>query len=1498
MLELVLLVLAFACVLYNVNSVAVFFLLCAVGVVAHKRSNLDKRLNNLRDNLRDEFTRQNESLREELSDLRRLVRRAEARPGPIASVVPTVERKEPTAALAQSPSSVREPIVSPPQAPSSVQEPIVSPLEAPSSVQEPIVSPPQAPSSVREPIVSPPEAIPVAEEEKPIVPVLAASSAKTSEEIPPGVPGEAPVPFEPSLAATSSGAEMVCILTRTQYEALLYLGIDPNCGQHEHRSHADVDAWCHRGLGVVLRGAGPRGRPRFVFNVGAEAGTPPPARPSTVRPPETIPTIPAESVSRPAPEHTTTARQRLLKAQAMEEVLGTNWLNKLGIIILVLGVALFGIYELGELGPAGKVAMSYAVSLVLLGGGIYLERRERYVILGRTCIGGGWALLFFTSYALNHVTAMRVLASETTDLVLMLAVAGAMVVHTLRYRSQLVTGLSFLLAFTTVALSHDDVYSLSAGAVLAVGLVTIVVRLNWFELEVFGILSSYLNHLYWLYRILGPNGAQGKPFPEFWGSTAILLLYWFAYRASYVVRRISTRKQERISTIAALLNTLLLLVTMKFQSARPELAFYALLTLGAAEFLIAQLPITRRRREAFVLLSILGAALMTAAVPFRYAGQNVAIIWLVGAEMFLAAGILLKEPLFRRLALIGGVLVGVHAVAIDLPKILAERQIAEAPLIATGVLFGTAAILFYLNACFVACRWSDDFSSRWDNRLLRGHSYLGAFMAGVACWALFVHEWTAVAFAVLMLVLAAISLWVRSSDLQVQFAAFGLMSAARAVAVNLQWDAPAHVHLPERLYTLPLIAAAFYLTAKLAQYEDKPGQRAFRSVFAAAGTVFLGLLIWYEVPEYWQPFAAAIFAVVLMEAGRGLPYLTLAWHAHLVALLALYLAWDGDFVSSHQWHRIQIGILQCSPVVVALYVLAKRVRMVNADGEIRAGAAYTWGGSALIAWVLFQTVPFHWISVWWIALAIGLTIAGRYLRHAQLSWQANAVAAIAIARAFLVDLQGESTVAGRFNLRLLTIAIVAAGLYAISRKAVPDSAKVLGISYIHTSAATALLAALAFREVQNGWLAAVWALFALTLALVDRRWHFQELPYQAHVLSAMAVVLSVTVNLHLETQWHNLSVRLLSTTGVIFVMYAMTFLVRVPEEWRRRDWQHLYSWAASALAASLMWYELQPLSIAVAWAAFGAILFEFGLRRQVRQMQFQGYVALLAAFARIFFANLNSGVAGAFWGPRLYTVLPIAAIFFFVYFELATAGKDSKVRARYLDYLFAYIATGTVVALLYFQFAGDWVATEWSALTVVLLGMALLLQRGVFLQQAILLSCGTLARGLLHNLFGSSYFMGASWEGRFLVLGSAIALMLLSLPIAFRLRRQFGPVAGESRLRRMVSAALCHPEQFMFFVPVLLLTVLLALKMNHGMVTVSWGIEGLAIFVLALLVKERSFRLTGLAILLLCVGKIAIVDAWHLAPRDRYITFIILGASLLLVSFLYSRYREAMRRYL
>jgi hypothetical protein len=142
-----------------------------------------------------------------------------------------------------------------------------------------------------------------------------------------------------------------------------------------------------------------------------------------------------------------------------------------------------------------------------------------------------------------------------------------------------------------------------------------------------------------------------------------------------------------------------------------------------------------------------------------------------------------------------------------------------------------------------------------------------------------------------------------------------------------------------------------------------------------------------------------------------------------------------------------------------------------------------------------------------------------------------------------------------------------------------------------------------------------------------------------------------------------------------------------------------------------------------------------------------------------------------------------------------------------------------------------------------------------------------------------------------------VALLLASLPITFQIRRK-GEASDETGIVRLVQGLGRRPEQLFFFVAIGLLTVLLALEMRHGMVTLSWGVEGVAVFLLALWLGERSFRLTGLGLLLLCVGKILFADVWRLNLRDKYLTFLVLGGSLILVSFLWTRYRETIRQYL
>src|SRR5207302_5458435 len=148
-------------------------------------------------------------------------------------------------------------------------------------------------------------------------------------------------------------------------------------------------------------------------------------------------------------------------------------------------------------------------------------------------------------------------------------------------------------------------------------------------------------------------------------------------------------------------------------------------------------------------------------------------------------------------------------------------------------------------------------------------------------------------------------------------------------------------------------------------------------------------------------------------------------------------------------------------------------------------------------------------------------------------------------------------------------------LYFLSRKAAPEVWYVRATAFLHSFAATGLLALLAWYEYPNGWLAPLWATFALVLAIVDQRFKLEELPWQSHILAGLTLLRAISVNLYVTTTWHGVSVRLLSLAIAAVIFYALSRLIRMPEEWRKRDIHHIYSWAASTIGGLLLWYELQ-----------------------------------------------------------------------------------------------------------------------------------------------------------------------------------------------------------------------------------------------------------------------------------------------------------------------------------
>src|SRR5260370_3616949 len=81
-----------------------------------------------------------------------------------------------------------------------------------------------------------------------------------------------------------------------------------------------------------------------------------------------------------------------------------------------------------------------------------------------------------------------------------------------------------------------------------------------------------------------------------------------------------------------------------------------------------------------------------------------------------------------------------------------------------------------------------------------------------------------------------------------------------------------------------------------------------------------------------------------------------------------------------------------------------------------------------MAWILFEATPAPWISVSWIAVALAIVIAMRWIDYKHLAWQANAVAAAAVWRTFTFNETLEQKLWHGFFLPLGTVSLFAAAL--------------------------------------------------------------------------------------------------------------------------------------------------------------------------------------------------------------------------------------------------------------------------------------------------------------------------------------------------------------------------------------------------------------------------------------------------------------------------------------
>lgn len=387
---------------------------------------------------------------------------------------------------------------------------------------------------------------------------------------------------------------------------------------------------------------------------------PPPIRPVPAHVPEKKTQPPLEVPAPPRPEPAREEKPH----RDIELNIGQYWLNKIGIGIFVLGVGFLVAYSskyFGHLGPWGKVVTGLLVSAGMFFAGHKCKRNENMVNYGHVLTGGGWALAYFTVFAMHNFPQSRVIQSQALDLLLLAAVAAGMLAHSLKYRSEALAGVAIFVGYATATIGDVRYFTMLSCAVESLVILVLVYKFKWLRMLFMGILLTYGAHFLWVFRNI--HAAAGvDPLTAardiFLLNATFLTLYWAFFTAGvHLLRKRGDEALEGRLSVANIANTLFYFLLLYPDITRlfPDQRFNFVVGLGAAFLVLGAFlyssgggrPFGFAQDRLFACDAMLGIGLISAAFPIKYLPNQTALIWLAELPLLCYAGLELKSRTIR-----------------------------------------------------------------------------------------------------------------------------------------------------------------------------------------------------------------------------------------------------------------------------------------------------------------------------------------------------------------------------------------------------------------------------------------------------------------------------------------------------------------------------------------------------------------------------------------------------------------------------------------------------------------------------------------------------------------------------------------------------------------------------------------------------------------------------------------------------------------------------------
>jgi hypothetical protein len=336
---------------------------------------------------------------------------------------------------------------------------------------------------------------------------------------------------------------------------------------------------------------------------------------------------------------------------AWEDFIGTNLLNKIGIAVLVIGIS-FGVkYAIDHemLNPLTRIILGYIAGGALLG--IALKLKKNYAAFSAVLLSGGMASLYFITYAAYDFYQF---IPQVMAFAVMVLFTAFTVFSALQYKQQVIAIIGLAGAYAVPFLLSDGsgrvVVLLTYVAIINMGILFISFKQDWRGLFRFAFVLTWLIVLAWMVT-------DYRYEKHLWVSLTFMLVYFIQFYLAFVISKFTSQQKLRVGDIALILSNSFIYYGLGYAaiSDHPDgdyflglfTAFNAITHFMVCLVLYYKL---RQVRDVFYFVAGMVLTFLTLAVPVQLEGNWVTAIWALEAVLLFWIGRTKRFPVYEILS--------------------------------------------------------------------------------------------------------------------------------------------------------------------------------------------------------------------------------------------------------------------------------------------------------------------------------------------------------------------------------------------------------------------------------------------------------------------------------------------------------------------------------------------------------------------------------------------------------------------------------------------------------------------------------------------------------------------------------------------------------------------------------------------------------------------------------------------------------------------------------